>query len=135
MSTSKSVKNWIKQNPDKVKEAVKNKLNIIQSSEYRNIMSIKMKELYKNNPELAKNNSKKIKQKYEEDPYIKIEISKSLGGKPVFVYKDGKFVNCFDTLMDCSRKLNLSVGNIGMVLNGKRSHTGGYTFRRGEWDD
>ena len=135
VSTSKSVKNWIKQNPDKVKEAVNNKLNVIQSSEYRKTMSIKMKQLYKNNPELVKSNTKKLKQKYEEDPFLKIEISKSLGGKPIFVYKEGKFVNCFDTISDCSKKLNLSIGNIGMVLDGIRSHTGGYTFKRGEWDD
>lgn len=135
IATSNSVKKWIKQNPDKVKEAVNNKLNVIQSSEYRNSMSIKMKELYKNNPELSKNNSIRIKQKYEEDPFLKIEISKSLGGKPIFVYKDGNFVNCFDTLTDCAKKLNLNKGNIGMVLDGDRNHTGGYTFKRGEWDD
>lgn len=135
MSTSKSVKNWIKQNPDKVKEGINNKLNVIQSSEYKNMMSIKMKELYKNNPELVKSNNEKLKQKYQEDPFLKIEISKSLGGKPIFVYKDGKFVNCFDTISDCSKKLNLSIGNIGMVLDGVRNHTGGYTFKRGEWDD
>lgn len=130
-----SVTNWRKNNPDRVKEAIQKKLNVIQSDDYRNMMSIKMKELYKNNPGLVKSNTEKLKQKYEEDPFLKIEISKSLGGKPIFVYKQGKFVNCFDTISDCSKKLNLSIGNIGMVLDGIRNHTGGYTFKRGEWDD
>lgn len=132
---SNNIVNWRKKNPEEYKEFLIRRNKKIQSIDHRKKMTEVMKDLYKNNPDLVKSNTEKIKQKYKEDPFLKIEISKSLGGKPIFVYKEGKFINCFDTLMDCGRHLNLSTGNIGMVLNGKRSHTGGYTFKRGEWDD
>jgi hypothetical protein len=52
--------------------------------------------------------------------------------KPIlcFDYKTKKFIAEFSSISEASRKLNLkSIGNISSTLNGRRNHTGGYTFQ------
>lgn len=34
----------------------------------------------------------------------------------------------FNSIIECARQMNLHESNINFVLNGKRNHTGGYTF-------
>lgn len=43
--------------------------------------------------------------------------------------KNGNFIQEFSSQKDAAKKLGLSQGNINATLNGKRNHTGGYTFR------
>jgi hypothetical protein len=45
-------------------------------------------------------------------------------------YKTKNYINEFCSISEASRQLNLkSIGNISLVLNGYRNHTGGYTFK------
>ena len=43
--------------------------------------------------------------------------------------KTNEIVEIFDSISDASRKMNISSGNIGLVLNGTRKHTKGYSWR------
>jgi predicted GIY-YIG superfamily endonuclease len=59
---------------------------------------------------------------------VRSKISKTLGSKPVNVYKTGNFIGCWHNLNKCSRDLNLHRGNITHCLTGKLKTTGGYSF-------
>lgn len=54
----------------------------------------------------------------------KIKLSQVNGGKP---FKD-QFNNIYITQAEAARRLNISQAKISLVLNQKRSHTGGYKF-------
>lgn len=129
---SDGVRRYIQNNPKAVNRASRKKLKVIKSQKFRRFMSKKMKDLYANNPTLRKRNNESIRKAFADNPSLKEQISRSLGGRPILTYKDGKFVGRYPTLMDCGRSLKLSTGNIGSVLKGKRNHTHGYTFKREE---
>ena len=59
-------------------------------------------------------------------------VSRNELEKPILVYyyKSKKFKGEYKSISEAYRKLDLpSIGNISMVLNGYRNHTGGYTFK------
>lgn len=45
-------------------------------------------------------------------------------------YKDGKLINTYHGVNEAARNLNLQATKICSVINGKRNHTGGYTFKK-----
>lgn len=47
----------------------------------------------------------------------------------VSAFKDGSFINNFDSIAECSRILKTPESNINNVLKGKRKTAGGYTFK------
>jgi predicted GIY-YIG superfamily endonuclease len=52
--------------------------------------------------------------------------------KPIFVYRKdtGELVGEFTSQRDAARQLGLCVGHLNEVLSNKRTHTGGYTFKK-----
>lgn len=62
-----------------------------------------------------------------ETPEVKLETKYTKGQK----IKD-QYGNVYNTMTEAAKKLNLSIGNISMVLDGKRNHTGGFIFTRAE---
>jgi hypothetical protein len=46
------------------------------------------------------------------------------------VFKDGVYLGQYEGIRDCAEKLNVSATKVSAVLNGRRNHTGGYTFKR-----
>lgn len=44
-------------------------------------------------------------------------------------YKDGELIGTFESIKECSEKLNLNRPKISMVLNGLRPHHKGFTFK------
>lgn len=44
--------------------------------------------------------------------------------------KDGKIVNCFDSLDEASKQTSIQKSNINYCLNGKRQFAGGYRWQR-----
>lgn len=59
---------------------------------------------------------------------VRSKISKTLGSKPVLVFKDGEFIGEWSNLNQCAQDLNLYRGNITHCLKGKLKSTGGYKF-------
>ena len=122
--------NWRSRNPEQVSQMNSNRRESVQKESHRMMMSDKMKSVYNSDPKYRERNSRSKIKFFEENPEAKVSISRSLGGTPIKVFKDGVHIATFDTLMECGRSLNLSTGNIGSVLRGKRNHTHGYTFER-----
>lgn len=46
------------------------------------------------------------------------------------VFKDGAYLGQYEGIRDCAEKLNVTATKVSAVLNGRRNHTGGYTFKR-----
>lgn len=131
---SKRIKRFVRDNPKGFEKLVKKRNAILRTEQHREKMSKIMKELHKNKPEIREKWKSKMEDYYSNEQN-RIARSKENGGRPVEVYRDGIHVATFPTLTEVSRTLGLSLGNIGLVLKGKRAHTGGYTFKRGEWND
>ena len=127
---SKGVSKYIRENPEAVERTKEKRKAVVESESHRKMMSDKMKQSYKNNPEFIKANQQRTQQLMDSRPDLKTQISRSLGGTPIEVYKDGVLVDVCDTLSQTGRKYNASIGTIGMVISGKRNHTKGYTFKR-----
>lgn len=49
--------------------------------------------------------------------------------KRVAAFKDGKFIEEFESLTACSKYIETSVGHISYVISGKLKHIKGYTFK------
>ena len=122
--------NWINNNPEKHKEIVKKRIQTLSTDEYRKKASIIRKQLAIDNPEIGKNHTAFMLERYKNNPDLRKQVSIQKGGRPVEVYKDGIKVADYDMVADCAKELKLSTGNIAMVLAGKRNHTKGYTFKR-----
>lgn len=54
---------------------------------------------------------------------------------PIEVYKNGELVGVFCSQIEAARQLGLDKGNIGKVLKGKYSQTGGYSFKYANKDN
>lgn len=48
----------------------------------------------------------------------------------ILAYRENELVGTFEGVNDCGRKLEIQPTKISAVLNGKRNHVGGYTFKR-----
>ena len=46
------------------------------------------------------------------------------------VFKDEVYLGKYEGLRDCAESFNITATKISAVLNGRRKHTGGYTFKR-----
>lgn len=123
---------WIAENKDLFEEHAKIRAESIRRPEVRAKISASIKQLNKDNPEVRKAQTDSRNKTFAENPDILIRISRSLGGRPFDVYKDGKFIKRFETIRDCARALNASAGNISSCLRGRRNHTKGYTFKYSE---
>jgi len=62
---------------------------------------------------------------------IQGQKNKETMSKPVLVFRKntGEFIGEFESKMEAARQLGVRDGNITHVLNGKQTHTGGYTFQ------
>lgn len=69
---------------------------------------------------------------------VRDKISNSLKGrKPlngckinVYVYKSDEYVGTYNSYVECAKQLNIGGSHISDVINGKRKHVSGYTFKR-----
>ncbi len=52
----------------------------------------------------------------------------------VQAFKDGVYLGEYEGVRDCAEKLNVTATKISAVLNGRRNHTGGYTFKRIQYE-
>ena len=128
-------KEWNKNNPIQLEEMNKRKLEILKSDKHRNFMSKKMKEVYFNNPDIKEKTKQSLKNLYKENLHKCISQSKKNGGKPIEVYKNNEHVATFHSLSATVKELKLNLGNVGLVLDGVRNQSGGYVFKRGEWNE
>jgi hypothetical protein len=46
------------------------------------------------------------------------------------VFKNGVYFGRYEGIRDCAESLGVTATKVSAVLNGKRNHTGGYTFKR-----
>ena len=46
------------------------------------------------------------------------------------VFKNGIFLGRYEGIRDCAESLGVTATKVSAVLNGRRNHTGGYTFKR-----
>lgn len=85
---------------------------------------------------LGKKHSKKslkkmsdIKKGKKQTRQTKEKISKA-NKKPikVFLYKTGEFIENFDSLKECSKKLNITIQDISNTLKKRQRYAKGYTF-------
>ena len=60
----------------------------------------------------------------------KVNMSRSLGGKPFLVFKRNKFLGRFDFQQECAEKFNLTRTCISRCLSGSLTQTKGFTFKR-----
>lgn len=65
-----------------------------------------------------------------DNPHMPAQISRSLGGTPIEVFKGELLVGEFETQHAASRSLGVPVGNINHCLRGKLRSAGGYRYRR-----
>lgn len=129
---SNHVRKWKANNPEAFEEVSKRRAETARTPEFRKQASEKQIEYAKNNPEKVKEVGKKLSEKYSENPELRLQISQSLGGKPVNVFKNNEHIATYISLMSCVKDLGLSLGNVSNALNGKRNHVQGYTFNREE---
>lgn len=123
---------WLEENKEKHKELVDKRKNTMMLLENRKKASEKQLAYISRTKNYKQICGERIKKIYEKHPEIKEKISRSLGGKPIEVYKEGILIRTFPTISECGRELNLNIGNVQHVLKGNRNHTGGYTFKRKE---
>ena len=128
--SSEKTKEWIRNNPEKSQERTARALETARKPENRQRASEKTKEVIRNNPEIREKQTESLKKRYENDPDLKEQISRSLGGSPVTASKQGESDRVFPSIGEAGRVLGLSTGNIGSVLQGRRNQTGGYKFSR-----
>jgi len=46
------------------------------------------------------------------------------------VFKNGLYIGQYEGIRDCAESLGVTATKVSAVLNGRRNHTGGYTFKR-----
>ena len=46
------------------------------------------------------------------------------------VFKNGVYLGQYEGIRDCAESLGVTATKVSAVLNGRRNHTGGYTFKR-----
>lgn len=127
---SNGMKRWLENNPTLHKKNTEKRISTLRQLEMRKNASLKQKAYVARTPDFSKRSSIRMKEVYERNPNLKEQISRSLGGYPIQVFRNQVLIGEFRTLMETSRVLNISSGNIGSVLKGKRNHAGGYTFKR-----
>jgi len=69
---------------------------------------------------------------YQKSKYKFENRTKIVKNRKVFVYKDGIYINEFNSLVECSRELKILACNISNQAAGRISHSHGYTFKLGE---
>lgn len=121
---------WVANNPEKSKSYAEKRAEAVRSDAVRAKISQSLRQRIVDHPEERVRLSNQAKRVYESRPEVRSSISRSLGGSPVSVWKNGILVAVYSTLSECSREVGASVGNIGMVINGKRNHAKGFTFTR-----
>lgn len=130
LKASLAEKKWIKENPELAEKRNAVRKEATTNNEHREKMSRIMKTFYASNPDLPKKQGETLSAMYKENPKLRTQISRSLGGTAIkAIFQDGEEL-VFSTMTECARELGLSSGNIGMVLSGKRNQTGGYIFER-----
>lgn len=74
----------------------------------------------------------KLRLGFEWTEKIRAKKCKEVTNIPIFAYtKDtGELVGEFTSQRDAARQLGLCVGHLNAVLSNKRTHTGGYTFKK-----
>lgn len=124
-TTAKRAREWIEANPELHRVATIRRAETLRLPEMREHASKKQKEFLRSNQErVAAINSVRaaaVRRAAE-------KISRSLGGKPVEVWRDGVLVAQFATQHECARALGLGLGNIQHCLRGTRKRTGGYAI-------
>jgi hypothetical protein len=98
-----------------------------------------------NSPETRAKISKANKGRKNSEALMELLINRKGEKNPVFgitgcrcknfkgfiqVFKDGAYLGQYEGIRDCAEKLNVSATKVSAVLNGRRNHTGGYTFKR-----
>ncbi len=110
-----SVGNRGMKHSNKTKEVLRLKSTGVKQSEETISRKIKgMKEHY----DLF---GKKMPEGYK--PFNIIEID-------CFLYKTGEYIGRFESYAECGRKLNFKTTHVAAVIQGKRPHTNGYTFKK-----
>ena len=46
------------------------------------------------------------------------------------VFKNGVYLGRYEGIRDCAESLGVTATKVSAVLNGRRNHTGGFTFKR-----
>lgn len=131
-ATSAATKQWLAANPERARELAEKRAATLRSDGQRARASAKQKAYLESSPDAKQKMSEAANKLYRDRPEVKAKISRALGGKPIEVSRDGVVVATYPTLSECARQLSLRIGNIGMVMSGRRNHTGGYQFRRVE---
>lgn len=98
-----------------------------------------------NSPEARAKISKANKGRKNSEALMKLLINRKGQKNPVFgitgsrcknfkgfiqVFKNGAYLGQYEGIRDCAEKLNVTATKVSAVLNGRRNHTGGYTFKR-----
>lgn len=128
LATSEAVKNWIKSNPEQVRRSNRRRAKAVGSDEVRLKVSEGVKQWYEHNQDAVAKMHRKRRKAFRVNNSA-LKISRTLGGRPIKVYKDGKLFDKFDTQAECCRALSLGSGNVNSCLRGRRTETGGYTFK------
>lgn len=128
VAISKAVKRWREANPKRVEAQQIRMREAMATEKVRDSISNGVKDWYANNPEIAYQMRKRIKKAFRRNNSAE-KISRSLGGRPIKVYKDGKLFDTFNTQAACCRTLGLGKGNVNSCLRGRRKETGGFTFK------
>jgi len=119
---------WIASNPDKHAEYVARRTKSLRTAKMRRLASEKQS-AYASDPDVRALMSSRTKLRHAAKPEIAEKISKSLGGRPIEVIRDGEVIAVYPTLQSCARALGVLAGNLCSCLKGRRNHTHGYTFR------
>ena len=123
-------KKWTKENPDKYAESRAKAIESLRSIENRERNRATTIRRFEENPEYGEKHSEFMFHRYQDNPNLRLEVSRAKGGTPIEILKDGEVLARYDMAKDCAKDYGLSAGNVYSVLNGNRAHTKGYTFRR-----
>lgn len=127
--SAKYLSDWKARDPSGFAECNRRREASINSDRVRKSISETLKQRLSCDSERERL-STQARKLYDERPYVKERISRKLGGAPIQVWRDGILVATYPTLSECARQVGASLGNIGMVIAGKRTHAKGFQFKK-----
>ena len=72
-----------------------------------------------------------VNRKGEKNPIFGIRGADNKNFKGfIQAFKNGVYLGRYEGIRDCAQSFGVSASKVSAVLNGRRNHTGGYTFKR-----
>jgi hypothetical protein len=120
---------WIDEHPEEHRKNTEKQKKTQRRNQHRKRISQKMKAVYERDRSIVELQRLSRIKTYEIRPEIAKKISRSLGGSPIEVYRDGQKIDIFDTQQSCIRTMGFSPCFVTKRLHGGGRGKNGYEIR------